>query len=126
MTPMLEAQNTSGLQKEQPLLLLEENLEQLSMERGEEEYGWEDELEELSRRLQEPVNLNTATKRQLEQFPFLTDIQIENLLAYVYIYGQMQTIYELQLVEEMDKRTIDLLLPFVCVRACKSYAHSQW
>ena len=120
MTPMLEAQNTSGLQKEQPLLLLEENLEQLSMERGEEEYGWEDELEELSRRLQEPVNLNTATKRQLEQFPFLTDIQIENLLAYVYIHGQMQTIYELQLVEEMDKRTIDLLLPFVCVRAVKA------
>ena len=32
----------------------------------------------------------------------------------------MQTIYELQLVEEMDKRTIDLLLPFVCVRAVKA------
>ena len=92
MTPMLEAQNTSGLQKEQPLLLLEENLEQLSIG-NEEEYGWEDELEELSRRLQEPVNLNAATKQQLEQFPFLTDIQIENLLAYVYIHGQMQTIY---------------------------------
>lgn len=71
MTPMLEAQNISGLQKEQPLLLLEENLEQLSIG-NEEEYGWEDELEELSRRLQEPVNLNAATKRQLEQFPFLT------------------------------------------------------
>ena len=119
MTPMLEAQNISGLQKERPLLLLEENLEQLSIG-NEEEYGWEDELEELSRRLQEPVNLNAATKRQLEQFPFLTDIQIENLLAYVYIHGQMQTIYELQLVEEMDKRTIDLLLPFVCVRAVKA------
>ena len=48
MTPMLEAQNISGLQKEQPLLLLEENLEQLSIG-NEEEYGWEDELEELSR-----------------------------------------------------------------------------
>ena len=73
MTPMLEAQNISGLQKEQPLLLLEENLEQLSIG-NEEEYGWEDELEELSRRLQEPVNLNAATKRQLEEFPFLTYI----------------------------------------------------
>ena len=40
MTPMLEAQNISGLQKEQPLLLLEENLEQLSIG-NEEEYGWE-------------------------------------------------------------------------------------
>ncbi len=71
----------------------------------------------MSRRLQEPVNINAATKRQLEEFPFLTDIQIEHLLAYVYIHGQMQTIYELQLVEEMDKRTIDLLLPFICVKS---------
>ena len=115
MTPILEAQNTPEPRKEPSLLLLEENLEQLSME-SEEEYNWEDELEELSRHLQEPVNINTTTKRQLEQFPFLTDIQIENLLAYVYIHGQMQTVYELQLVEEMDKRTIEMLLPFICVR----------
>lgn len=109
MTPVLEAQNTT-------VSLLEENLEQLSMN-GEDEPDWEDELEELSRRLQEPLNLNTATRRQLEQFPFLTDIQVENLLAYIYIHGQMQTLYELQLVEEMDRRTIELLLPFVCVQA---------
>lgn len=108
-TPVLEAQNTT-------VSLLEENLEQLSMN-GEDDPDWEDELEELSRRLQEPLNLNTATRRQLEQFPFLTDIQVENLLAYIYIHGQMQTLYELQLVEEMDRRTIELLLPFVCVQA---------
>ena len=106
MTPVLEAQNTS-------VSLWEENIEQLSMD--EEEKNWEDELEELSNRLQEPVNINVTTKRELEQFPFLSDIQIENILAYVYIHGQMQTIYELQLVEEVDKHTIDLLLPFVCV-----------
>ncbi len=106
ITPVLEAQNTT-------VSLWEENIEQLSMD--EEEKNWEDELEELSNRLQEPVNINVATKHELEQFPFLSDIQIENILAYVYIHGQMQTIYELQLVEEMDKHTIDLLLPFVCV-----------
>lgn len=105
---VLRGQNT-------PVYLLEDQLEQLSVE-DEEAHDWEDELQELSQRLDEPLNLNTATKQQLEQFPFLTDIQIENLLAYLYIHGQMQTVYELQLVEEMDKRTIDLLLPFVCVR----------
>ena len=105
MTPILEAQNTN-------VFLWEESIEQISMD--EEEKNWEDELEELSNRLQEPVNINVATKRDLEQFPFLTDIQIENILAYVYIYGQMQPIYELQLVKDMDKRTIDLLSPFVC------------
>lgn len=103
-TPMLEAQDTG-------VSLWEENMEQLSMD--EEENNWEDELEELTCRLQEPVNINLATKQQLELFPFLTDIQIENILAYVYIHGQMQTLYELQLVKEMDRRTIDLLLPFV-------------
>lgn len=110
MTPVLEAQNTT-------VSLWEENLEQLSMD-GEDK-NWEDELEELSRRLQEPVNINSVTKSQLEQFPFLSDIQIENILAYIYIHGQMQTVYELQLVEEMDKRTIELLLPFICVQPVK-------
>ena len=79
--------------------------------------NWENELEELSNRLQEPVNLNSATREQLEQFPFLSDIQIEHLLAYIYIHGQMETIYELQLVEELDRQTIQYLLPFVCIKA---------
>lgn len=98
-----------------PSLLLEENLEELAAEQ--EGVNWDDELEELARRLQEPLNLNEADRRQLEQFPFLTDAQIENLLAYLYIHGPMQTVYELQLVEGMDRRTIGLLQPFVCVRA---------
>lgn len=110
VTPALEAQDTF-------LPFWEETLEQLSMEGDGDTQHWEDELEELSRRLEEPLDLNTATRAQLEQFPFLSDLQIENLLAYVYIHGPMQTVYELQAVEEMDKRTIELLLPYVCVQA---------
>ncbi|MDR1004439.1 MAG: helix-hairpin-helix domain-containing protein [Prevotellaceae bacterium] len=86
------------------------------MNDDEEEQNWEEELERLSRRLHEPVNLNTATRKTLEQFPFLNDIQIENLLAYIYLHGQMQTIYELSLIAGMDKYTIDLLLPFIHVQ----------
>ena len=41
-------------------VLREENLEQLSAD--EEERNWEDELEVLSARLQEPVNINTDRK----------------------------------------------------------------
>ena len=54
----------------QSLFLPEDNLEELAEETG--SIDWEDELEELSHRLQEPLNLNTATREQLEQFPFLT------------------------------------------------------
>ena len=88
--------------------------------------NWENELEELSNRLQEPVNLNSATREQLEQFPFLSDIQIEHLLAYIYIHGQMETIYELQLVEELDRQTIQYLLPFVCIKAINNESSFRW
>ena len=88
--------------------------------------NWENELEELSNRMQEPVNLNSATREQLEQFPFLSDIQIEHLLAYIYIHGQMETIYELQLVEELDRQTIQYLLPFVCIKAINNEPAFRW
>ena len=88
--------------------------------------NWENELEELSNRLQEPVNLNSATREQLEQFPFLSDIQIEHLLAYIYIHGQMETIYELQLVEELDRQTIHYILPFVCIKAINNEPAFRW
>ena len=115
----LRAQNHTNL------WLWEENLEQLAIESDASD--WEDELEELSHRLREKINLNTATKEQLEMFPFLSDIQIENLLAYIYQYGEMQTLYELQLVEEMDKETIERLLPFVRVsKSRKDDAFPSW
>lgn len=101
-----EAQEVSGEE-------WRDNLEQLAMEGAEGD--WEEELRELSRLQDRPLNLNIATRQQLEQFPFLTDKQIENLLAYIYIQGEMKTLYELQLVEEMDKQTIRQLLPFVYV-----------
>lgn len=98
----------------QNLQLWEDNLEALAEET--DASAWEDELEDLAYRLHEPLNLNVATRGQLEQFLFLTSLQVENLLAYVYAHGPMQTLYELQWVEEMDKRTIERLLPFVCVK----------
>ena len=110
--------------------LIEEVLEDLSVNNdinnSVNSLNWENELEELSNRLQEPVNLNSATREQLEQFPFLSDIQIEHLLAYIYIHGQMETIYELQLVEELDRHTIQYLLPFVCIKAINNEPAFRW
>ena len=110
--------------------LIEEVLEDLSVNNdinnSVNSLNWENELEELSNRLQEPVNLNSATREQLEQFPFLSDIQIEHLLAYIYIHGQMETIYELQLVEELDRQTIQYLLPFVCIKDINNEPAFRW
>ena len=91
-----------------------ENLEELAAEG--DGLAWdEDDLEELDFRLQAPLDLNTATRRQLEQLPFLSEGQVENILAYLYIHGPMKSLYELQLVEGMDRRTLHQLQPFVRV-----------
>ena len=88
----------------------EEVIEQLSV--NDESINADNILEDIPR---QPININTITKDQLEEFPFLSDIQIENILAYLYIHGQMQTVYELQMVEELDRQTIEYLLPFIYV-----------
>jgi hypothetical protein len=72
-------------------------------------------FEDLMFCAQNSINLNQATREQLEKLPFLSDIQIENILSYVYQSGSMQTIYELQLIEGLDMTDIRRMLPFVKV-----------
>lgn len=66
------------------------------------------------------IELNTATKEQLERLQFLSDIQIENILAYIYFTKGMKSIYEMQLVDGMDFFTLQLLLPFITTDSPKS------
>lgn len=69
--------------------------------------------EELSQIHENPFNINQIQREQLERLPFLTDEQIENILAYLYVNGSMHSIFELKLVKDMDFKTIQMLLPFV-------------
>jgi len=70
-------------------------------------------FDDLSYLSEHPFNLQTVTKQDLERLPFLTDIQIENLLYYLYKYGPVVDCYELKNVEDLDFQTITYLLPFV-------------
>ncbi|MBQ6653872.1 MAG: helix-hairpin-helix domain-containing protein [Prevotella sp.] len=57
-----------------------------------------------------PFDLNTATREDLEQLPFLTDAQIEELCEYLYKYGPMKSTGELALIESLDYQRRQLLL----------------
>ena len=85
------------------------------MDNDDEEKDWTNNLEDLAYIKDNPFNINKITKEQLDLFPFLTDQQIEHLLYYLYVSGPMKTIYELQMVEDFDRQTIQYLLPFVYV-----------
>ena len=63
-----------------------------------------------------PINLNTATREELEQIPFLTPTQIEEILSYIYQYHGMETLGELMMIESLDKKRRELLSFFVYVR----------
>ena len=80
-------------------------------------------FDELSYLSENPFNLNIVTKSDLERLPFLSEIQIENLLYYAYKYAPIQSIYELKNVEGMDVQTINYLLPFVYVGEVKNSEH---
>ena len=88
-------------------------LEQITADEESEYTAWEYLYDELCELHEHPFNINNSTKEQLEQLPFLTAAQVENILAYLYSYGSMQTLGELQLVGEMDFDTRQLLSFFV-------------
>ena len=73
--------------------------------------------EELLLISQNPINLNRATREQLEKLPFLRDEQVEKLLSYRSQFGDFNTLYELQLIEGLDRTDIRHILPFVYVGA---------
>ena len=91
----------------------EEVIEQLVNNEEENHYRLDMILEELEDWKAHPININIATREQLEKFPFLSPQLIENILYYIYKYGPMLSEKELWLIEDMDKHTINFLLPFI-------------
>jgi hypothetical protein len=77
----------------------------------------EDQMEtiyaDLSYLTEHPLDLNTADAETFRRLPFLSDAQIDAMLAYRKRYGPMATVYELKNIEALDWPTIELLLPFV-------------
>ena len=76
-----------------------------------------DALEELSDMYESlhaaPLNINMATRDELSMLPFLSDRQIEDIHAYIYMHGPMLTLGELQLTGSLDYATQQLLRHFV-------------
>ena len=68
--------------------------------------------EDLLNLAQHPINLNQATYQDLSQLPFLNDQQIDAILLHQY-QTPFQSVYELQLIDNLDTYDIRNLLPFV-------------
>lgn len=72
-------------------------------------------LEALQDLAETRLNLNQATRQDLERLPFLSAQQVEELVEYLYRYGPIRTAGELQMLPGLDYETRRLLLHFVSV-----------
>lgn len=77
-------------------------LSELSETEDFEHTSWEDYEEDLEEWAQHPLNLNAATREEMERLPFLTPSQVEDIQAYVYRYGGMKSMTELTLIPSIS------------------------
>ncbi|WP_340152530.1 helix-hairpin-helix domain-containing protein [uncultured Marivirga sp.] len=81
-----------------------------------ENTNYEDIYEALFQLYQSPINLNIASRQDLQSILLLSNIQINEFLTHRAKNGKLLSIYELQSIPEFDLETIDEILPFVSVR----------
>jgi hypothetical protein len=102
---------------------LQQQIEDLSESIGTEDADLTTLTETLKYYQDHPLNLNTATREELEELMLLSDIQIDNLLEHRTKFGPMMTIYELQTIDGFDLATIYKILPYVHVTDMSSSGH---
>jgi hypothetical protein len=79
--------------------------------------GIDDLLEQCSLTVAQPIDLNSATAEDLSQLPFLSAGDVRSLLRYRYQYGAFRSRYELYLVPGLERQCVQLLLPFITLKA---------
>ena len=77
--------------------------------------AWEDTYDLLCELEQQPLDINQVTREQLEQLPFLSAQQVEEIVEYLYRYGPMKSLAELRMIRSLDDSRRRLLTYFIYV-----------
>ncbi|UTW62914.1 helix-hairpin-helix domain-containing protein [bacterium SCSIO 12741] len=111
---------------EQAINLVEERIEYLTQSLEISDADFTTLFDDLYFYYENPLNLNEATREELNQLHILNDFQINNLLRYLDEYGSMATVYELTRVEGFDPKAIQMILPFIQVTPKKEKGQFNW
>lgn len=90
------------------------HLEQLAEEELDESTV-ENMFQELTMLENNPMNLNTVSREQLERFPLLTYEQASAIIDFLEKNRPVYTVFELRNVSYLDFNTVELILPFFFV-----------
>lgn len=100
---------------EPPVLNTEQQLENVTENNADQETEDDTYLQEMMQLGLNPVNLNAADENDLNELKVLSPIQIENMLRYRSILGNLLSIYEVQAIPGWDLQTIRKIRPFITV-----------
>ena len=90
----------------------EQYLYQISEMNDTESDVWESYYDMLCDLEANPININIATREELEQLPFLTAEEVEDISEYLYLHGPMKSLGELAMIENLDYLKRRLLFYF--------------
>lgn len=82
-------------------------------------------LESVFQYYRQSLDLNKATREELESLYLLSTIQINSFLAYRSENGRLLSEYELQAIPNFDAQTIEKILPFVKVEDAGLYKDNR-
>ena len=104
--------NLHGQSIERVQQLAAEIIENTTAE-SEQQHDFSYMLDELIHLYQNPININTAGREDLEKIFFLSDSQIEALLFQRYQIKSFHSIYELQSIDGYTRQTLEWLEPLI-------------
>lgn len=73
----------------------------------------EEAYETLCQMESQPMNINTATREDLERLPFLSERQVEDIFDYIYTHGAMLSLSELMAIPSIGRNERLLLCHFL-------------
>jgi len=69
----------------------------------------------LEQMTKNPININKATREEMERIFILNDFQVQSILDYRKKYGDFLSIYELTYVFGFDRQEVEKILPYIYI-----------
>jgi hypothetical protein len=98
-----------------PVTVEEQGIED-AISRDDDETGYSESLEKLDELKRNPLNVNAASREELEQLRLLNDFQIFGLLDYRKNYGNLASLNELTFIPGFTEELIRQLTPLVTAK----------
>lgn len=111
--------NTGFAQKEEKesvkTAIIQQRIELISEQSEDGDIDFLDLLERLTFFYDHPLNLNTASRKDLEDLEMLTPFQIASIMSYREEVGKMVSIYEIAYIDGIGANTVEAIMPFISV-----------